>query len=145
MYRNSVKMMLVCAILAALPAARGQDGGKRSPARFALGNSKSVDSHVAEVKVEVDRELLDNKDIWLGVIPVQAPGSVWLQGTPVVTLEAERVVYLGLENVPTNAKFQVVILACPRGTFEKDGEVRVRELTRLKVEILASHTIHRTK
>ena len=141
-----------CALVAAaavtwLCCQAGACGDKpKKPARFAEDNPKQVDTHKAEVKFEVDKELLADKDVWVAVIAVQAPSSLWLQQTPVIASPDERVVYLGLEGALSKAeKFKVVLLSCPKGTFKKEGEVRVVDATELKVEIIDQITILRSK
>ncbi len=122
-----------------------QDGSTAQSARFLPGNPTSVDSPFAEVKVEIGKELLSSRDVWLGVIPVNAPSSIWLQGARVATSKAVRIVRLGLERVKTHEKFQVVILSCPKGTFAREKEVRVVDVERLGLEIIDTWTIERTK
>ena len=147
MRRGFMMMAMMGLALAAGRAAPGQ-GQATQAVRFTdFPKGKEVDQCTVEVEAEVDTALLAQKDVWIGVIPVMAPSSVWLQGTPCFAPRNVRVVYLGLENVPLRRpeKFQVVLLTCPKETFQIAGEVRVTDAIRSKVQIMDSVMITRTR
>lgn len=114
-------------------------------AKFAEGTGTLAAGAKFLVKVEVSKELFKTRDVWLGVIPVEAPWSIWMQSARLSTARAERVVYLGLEGRQVMEKFQICICTCKKGAIRRDGEIKLSDADTYGLEILATHTVERWK
>jgi hypothetical protein len=116
-------------------------------AKFADGTAETTTGGKFTVKVEVSKELLKDKDVWIGVIPVEAPTSIWMQIPKLFTPKSTQVVFLGQENRRLDApeKFQICICSCKKGALKRGGEIELDAIEKYGMEILASHIIERTK
>jgi hypothetical protein len=114
-----------------------------SVARF-VDPPESVTGPNTILNVEIDKPVLESRDAWVAVRPVKAPDQIWLQGSRIFTPKARQNVYLGLKGV-VNEDFEVLVVTVPKGTFKKDVAFKTSDIEQLKVEIAASHIIHRTE
>jgi len=107
---------------------------------------KQVKGHRAEVKIEVSKAALEEVDVWVGVVPVSASSTIWLQGSGVDTPSHEEIVHLG-RDIKEDAKqrYQVRVVSFPRGTIKSDGPVKMSEARIKGMRTLASVVIERTE
>jgi hypothetical protein len=113
-------------------------------ARF-VDPPSSVDDSVAEIRVEVPGRLLAGNEVFVGVIPAKTPSTLYIQGGQITSPASSRWVRLGEGQSGEGEKFQVVLVTCPRGMIKGEGSIRVNDLERMGVEIVATHTMRRDK
>ncbi|NQV86438.1 MAG: hypothetical protein HQ492_05110 [Woeseiaceae bacterium] len=107
----------------------------------------TTDIYRATVEVTLVPELLNRSDVdvWIGVVPVMAPGSMWLQDSPLGMRISRRVIYLGLPNKVTTEAFQVCVVTAPAGTAT-EGEVKIATLRQRGIKVVSDVlTINRTR
>jgi len=133
----------LCVCLALAGAGRAADEKKQ--ARF-VDPRTTGNGWKTTVKVEVAEGLFEKVDIWIGIVPVSASDTIWLQGAGIDTPEAEEVVHLGRDNTDTDkGKYQVRVVSFPKGVVRSDGPIKLTEARRKGMKTLASVVIERTE
>src|SRR5262245_23646529 len=95
-----------------------KESNAKSAAQF-LAPPKEVEDSRVTITVELDESLVNSKDVWLGVMPLSAPSTIWLQDAPLIRGGTQkRVVNLGTKGVPTEEDYEVVILSFPKGKIK---------------------------
>ena len=90
-------------------------------------------------------QILARRDVWLGVIPAKAATQVWLQGQKLMAPRSARAVFLGLRGVRTCESFDVVLLSCRKGAFNRDVRIDLADFEKLGIRVIASLTIDRLR
>lgn len=108
--------------------------------------SEKVREHKVVLEVEVGQDVLDKADVWVGVVPVNAPDTIWIQGAGVQTPKSQEVVFLGREGNSGDAgKYQVRIVSFPKDAVKGDGPIKVSIAKKLGMRVLASCIIERVE
>jgi hypothetical protein len=106
---------------------------------------KEVKGYKVVLKIQVPQAELEGVDVWVGVVPVAANSTIWLQGSGVDTSEHDEIVYLGRDIREDMGKYQVRIVSFPKGSIKEEGAVKMSEAKKKGMKTLVSIVIDRTE
>ena len=133
-------------VLSELQAVLTQIRNSGSPARplAVLKAPDTVKRNSALIEAEVNKTVLQEKQVWLGVTPSRMADIVWVQRGRIATSKSKRFIILGGEE-PMDEKFMLFLLAFPADAEVEEGELRWAECKKLGGTVLSSKTTHRVK